>query len=436
MARPFAPHDPTGCETSVRQFFRLIVVLAVLSLPPDIARGQASVGVAATVNDAVITLIDVTTRVNLILLGAGVPKTPAMQAALQPHVLRALIDERLKEQAATSEGTVIPDSLVEERVGFVAGRNSMTVKQFEEMLYRGGVLIDTLRNQIRAELAWTEMIASRFSGGIQISQTQVDERLRLAESGDQTQYLVVEALVAVDRPGEDAAARTSAEQLLNLARLGMPLTVIAQQFSQSPSAINDGVLGWRYAELLDGDIRSTVTGMTPGSLAGPVRTANGYVVLQLMEKRNIAEIQNVPQVRIARMVLPLAGTASEQEVTDTHSLAQSIQTQVNGCDEFTAFARQIDPVSNANPIIGVGVIAQLPEAIRPLLENAEIGIPTESHRTAQGYELFMICEEIAAGAPVVSREQINEQLRNEALDEAARTFLSNLRRNAVIEIRG
>ena len=424
------------CETSVRRFFRLIVVLAVLSLPPGLAGAQTSVGVAATVNDAVITLIDVSTRINLILLGAGMPKTPEMQAALKPHVLRVLIDERLKEQAAKSEGTVIPAELIEERVTYVASRNGMTVEQFEEMLYRGGVLIDTLRSQIGAELAWSEAISSRFAGGIQVSQTQVDERMRLTQGGDQTQYLVVEALVAVDRPGEDSSARTAAEQLLALAQQGMSLSIIAQQFSQSPTALNDGILGWRYADMLNSDIRSTVTGMSPGAFAGPIRTASGYVILQLMDKRDYAAIDDLVQVRLARMVLPVAGGASEQDVADTHALAESIRTQVNGCDQFSAFARQIDPVLNANPEIGVGVIDQLPEAIQPLLRKAEIGIPTESHRTAQGFELFMICEEIAAGAPVVTREQIEEQLRNEALDEAAKTFLSNLRRTAIIEIRG
>lgn len=423
-------------DTSVRRFFRLIVVLAVLSLPPGVAGAQTSVGVAATVNDAVITLIDVTTRINLILLGAGMPKTPEMQAALKPHVLRILIDERLKEQAARSEGTVIPAELVEERINYVASRNGMTVEQFEEMLYRGGVLIDTLRSQIGAELAWAETIASRFSGGIQVSPTQVDDRMRLTQSGDQTQYLVVEALVAVDRPGEDSTARTAAEQLLSLAQQGMPLSIIAQQFSQSPTALNDGILGWRYAEMLDPDIRSTVVGMTPGAFAGPIRTPAGYTVLQLMDTRDYAMIGDVVQVRLARMVLPVANDASEQDVADSHALAESIRTQVNGCEQFSAFARQIDPILNANPEIGVGVIDQLPEAIQPLLRNAEVGIPTGSHRTAQGYELFMICEELAAGAPIITREQIDEQLRNEALDEAAQTFLSNLRRTAVIEIRG
>jgi hypothetical protein len=102
---------------------------------------------AAQRSDNVITLIDVTTRINLFLLGAGLPKTSEMQAALQPHVLLILIDERLKEQAAISEGTVIPSSLVEERVGFVAGRNGMTIQQFCSIAARA---VDTPHR--RAEL--------------------------------------------------------------------------------------------------------------------------------------------------------------------------------------------------------------------------------------------------------------------------------------------
>jgi peptidyl-prolyl cis-trans isomerase SurA len=280
------------------------------------------------------------------------------------------------------------------------------------------------------------MVSERYSATTQISQTQIDERMQRTQTGDQTQYLVVEVLVAVDRPGEDAAARAGAEQLLTLARQGLPLTLIAQQFSQSPSALNDGVLGWRYADLLDSEIRSAVIDLAPGSFAGPIRTAHGYVILQLMEKRNAAELAAVPRFSLARMVLPLAGTAPETEVEDTRALAESIRQQVNGCSEFTAFARQIDPTINANPELGVGVIAQLPEDVRPLLEDAEIGVPTAAHRTAQGFELFMICEQVAADAPTVTREQVAEQLRIESLDEAAKTLLSTIRQNAVIEIRG
>ena len=118
----------------MRRLLRLASLLLFLFVAPVPAAGQSLVGIAATVNDDVITILDVTTRTNLILLGAGIGRTGQLEAALAPHVLRTLIDERLKIQAATLAGTTVPQSVVEERLAFVAGRNNMTVEQCEDML--------------------------------------------------------------------------------------------------------------------------------------------------------------------------------------------------------------------------------------------------------------------------------------------------------------
>lgn len=414
--------------------FAFLFVAVIASPLP--AGSQSLVGIAATVNDDAITLLDVATRTNLIILGAGMPKTPEMEAALQPHVLRILIDERLKVQGAAAEGTSVPDSVVEERLAFVAGRNQMTVEEFEKTLYRGGVLIETLRNQIRAELAWTDTVSQRFRRNAQISESQIDERYReITASSDSTQYLVAELMVAADRPGEDNTARAAAESLLALAKNGVPITLLAQQFSQAPSALNDGILGWLNGPGLDGEVRTAVTGLQPGDFAGPLRTAHGYVILQLLDRRDRNSVANENRVRLAKMTLPVAASASDSDVAETLSLAASIREQVSGCDEFSAFARQIDPRLNANPDLGVGLVSQLPDDVRPLLENAEIGVPTDTRRTAQGFDLYMICERIEGDANEVTREQVAERLRNEALDSASKAFLSELRRNAVIEIR-
>jgi hypothetical protein len=128
-------------------------------------------------------------------------------------------------------------------------------------------------------------------------------------------------------------------------------------------------------------------------------------------KRNLAEIQSVPRDC-------LNGDARRhgfEQVTDTHSLAQSIRTQVNGCDEFTARACQIDPVTNANPIIGVGVIAQLPDDI-VLLEDA--GSASTESTAPHRAELADL--QIAAGAPLVTRDQSASASQQAPL--TARTF--------------
>jgi peptidyl-prolyl cis-trans isomerase SurA len=419
-----------------RSFFALILLLLTGSGFATPAAGQSLVGIAATVNDDVITILDVATRTKLVILAGGLPNTPQLEALLQPHVLRILIDERLKIHAAELEGTSAPEDVVMERIAFVASRNNMNVEQFEAMLYRGGTLIETLRNQIRAELAWNDAIARRFNPGIRITGPLIDERLRRMEFGRQNaQYLASELLVASSQPGQDSEVRSAAESLLALIRNGVPFPLLAQQFSQAPSAVNDGLLGWQNSETLDAEIASAVANMTAGEFAGPIRTKNGYLLVHLMDKRQGEEIVSGVQVRLARMIVPVSSGASAAEVAEAEGLANSLRTQVTGCSEFEAFARQIDPVLNANPQLGFGLVSQLPPEVRPSIEAGEVDIATVAHRVTQGFEVFMICERLEGATLTPSRDQVQERLRTEALDEAALNYLAELRRSAIIQIR-
>ncbi|MEX1107313.1 MAG: peptidylprolyl isomerase [Dongiaceae bacterium] len=418
-----------------RSLFALLVLL--LTGPGLIAPagGQSLIGIAATVNDDVVTILDIATRTKLVILAGGLPNTPQIEAQLRPHVLRILIDERLKIHGAALEGTSPPEAVVEERLTFVAGRNNMTVEQFEAMLYRGGVLIETLRDQIRAELAWNDAISRRFSPDIRITGPQIDDRLRRIESGNNlTQYLAAELLVAVSQPGQDSEARAAADNLLSLVRSGVPFSLLAQQFSQAPSALNEGLLGWLNSASLESEIESAVVGLAVGEVAGPIRTTSGYLLVFLMDKREGDDISGA-QVQLARMVVPVQPTAPADDVAEAEGLANSIRSQVTSCAEFEAFARQMDPVLNANPQLGLGLVSQLPPEIIPLIEAAEINVPTPAHRVTQGFEIYMVCDRREGGVVTPNRDQIQERLRTEALNEASKTYLAELRRSAIIQIR-
>lgn len=434
LARSSPTHPIIGTALRRSLFALLILLLTGPGLFAP-AAGQSLVGIAATVNDDVITILDVATRTKLVILAGGLPNTPQIEAQLQPHVLRILIDERLKIHGAALEGTTAPEAVVEERLAFVASRNNMTIEQFEQMLYRGGVLIETLRDQIRAELAWNDAISRRFSSKIQVTGPQVDERLRRIESGSGlTQYLVAELLVAVSQPGEDAQARLAADNLLALIRSGVPFSLLAQQFSQAPSALNEGQLGWLNSASLESEIESAVVGFAVGEVAGPIRTTSGYLLVFLMDKRESDEISGT-QVQLARMVVPVQPAAPAEDVAEAEGLANSIRGQVTSCAEFEAFARQIDPVLNANPQLGLGLVSQLPAEIVPLIEAAEINAPTAAHRVTQGFEIYMVCDRREGGPVTPNRDQIQERLRTEALNDASKTYLAELRRSAIIQIR-
>ena len=70
-----------------------------LSTAPGSARDIE--GIAAVVNDQVISLYDVDQRVDLFFATSGIQKSPEMTERMREQVLRSLVDEKLQMQEAT-----------------------------------------------------------------------------------------------------------------------------------------------------------------------------------------------------------------------------------------------------------------------------------------------------------------------------------------------
>jgi peptidyl-prolyl cis-trans isomerase SurA len=62
-------------------------------------------------------------------------------------------------------------------------------------------------------------------------------------------------------------------------------------------------------------------------------------------------------------------------------------------------------------------------------------VPSEPIRTERGIGIYLVCERQDGDEAALSRTAIAERLGRQRLDTLARGYLSDLRRNAVIEIR-
>ncbi len=74
--------------------------LLSLTLMTGGARAQDVLGIAAVVNDKVISAYDLGMRLKLVVVFSGLPNTAETRQRLVPQVLRTLIDEELKRQEA------------------------------------------------------------------------------------------------------------------------------------------------------------------------------------------------------------------------------------------------------------------------------------------------------------------------------------------------
>jgi len=91
--------------------------------------------------------------------------------------------------------------------------------------------------------------------------------------------------VLIEAPdGDDATALAKAEEIAAQARAGEDFGELAQKYSQDPgSAEQGGDLGWATRGMFVGPFEEALFAMSPGEVAGPIKTQFGYHVIKLEE---------------------------------------------------------------------------------------------------------------------------------------------------------
>ncbi len=282
--------------------FPAILLLAALALRP--AAAQDTLRIVALVNDDVITAIDLAIRTEMIISSTGVPNTPEARQRLKPQVLRALIDDRLRQQAADKEGVSVPQDRIEARMSQLAQNNNMSIDQFRDALKHNNIEPGWLEDQIRTEIAWGILINRKFRSGIVITDADIDAAERhLREDAGKTEYRLAEIFLSVDDPNETETVRESAQKLIDQLKGGVDFGEIARQFSQSSTASNGGVLGWVSPGDLPPEIATAVQGLQPDTVAGPIRSEGGFHILKILDQRQLAAASGQSRDDIANRIM-------------------------------------------------------------------------------------------------------------------------------------
>jgi peptidyl-prolyl cis-trans isomerase SurA len=279
-----------------------VLFLTALALRP--AAAQDTLRIVALVNDDVITAIDLGVRTEMIVTSGGVPDTPESRQRLRPQVLRALIDDRLRQQAADKDGISVPQDRIDERMTQLAQNNNMNLDQFREALRHNNLEPAWLEDQIRTEIAWGMLVNKKFRSGIIITDADIDaaER-RLQEDAGKTEYRLAEIFLSVDDPNETETVRESAQRLIEQLKKGVDFSEMARQFSQSATASSGGALGWVSPGDLPPEIATAVQTLQPDTIAGPIRSEGGFHILKLLDQRKGALNSGVTRDDISTRIM-------------------------------------------------------------------------------------------------------------------------------------
>lgn len=302
--------------SSLRFALRLALALAICAAAPHRpVEAQVVQGIAAVVNDDIVSTQELAERVRLARASTGLPDDPNTQRLLTQQALRTLIDEKLQAQEAKRLNITVADAEVDTAITNIAERNNLSTEQLRDFLAERGTDIASLRAQLRSQIAWLKVIGREVRPKVVVTEGQIDLANRVAEpTAGERELLLSEIVLPVYTPDQEADVMADGRQLVAALRGGSEFAPLARQMSVAASADSGGDLGWIPSSVLAEDLRNALSRMAAGQISDPIRTPLGVQVLWLREVRQAGSPQAAAPAPSAQSRDDLRRRLAEEQV--------------------------------------------------------------------------------------------------------------------------
>ncbi len=417
----------------------VVLALAVVWLggvfPAGPAAAQDAQRIAAVVNEEIISVHDLNTRISLLLATSDLENRPENRQRVALAALRSLIDDKLKLQEARRLKLSVTQAEIETTLASIARQIRIPPAELPRFLASKGTTLAALIEQVEAELAWVKAVRRGMQAQAEIGTEEIEATLqRMIREAGKPEYRVAEIFLSVEDPASEPEVRALAERLVQQIVEGANFPALARNFSEAASAAVGGDLGYIRPDQLPVELQDAVEKLEPGRLAPPIRTLTGYHIIAVLDKRvasNPGETKTV--VSLQQIVLPLSPDPSPTEVDGEIARAGEIAARTATCADLEAVAKELGLQASGG--IRDVELAQLAEPLKERVGPLQPGEKTEPLRTPGGVVLLMVCDRRDEAAGPEVRERIKEALENERMAVTSRRLLRDLRREAFVDIR-
>ncbi len=428
-----------------RTLFLQALLIAAALVPAALAQQPRKVVVldriVAVVNNEVITRGDLADRTRFAamqLKQQGTPPPP--HEVLERQTLERLISSRVQLQNAKETGLRVDDGELDRAIQRIAQENKLTVQALRATLEKDGVPFSQFREDIRDEILLSRLREREVENRIVVTDGEIDNFINTqqAQTGRGEEYNLSHILVTVPEnagPEQIQARRGRAEQALEQLKSGADFRQVAASYSEAPDALQGGVMGWRDAARLPTLFLDAVNTLQPGALSSLLRSANGFHILKLNERRGSTAPVIVRQTRARHILIRTNELVPEAEA---RRRLVSIKERLENKADFAQLARQYSEDGSNAKGGDLGWLSPgdtVPEFERAMnaLNPDDIGGPVQS---PFGWHLIQVLERRNED---MSRERLRLDARRalhaRKADESYQEWVRQLRDLAYIEYR-
>ena len=250
-------------------------VIAGLFLPV-----AATAQVVVVANGSPITELDIAQRTKLV--ATSTRKAPSRQ-----EVVQELIDDRIKIAKAKVYGMEVSDAEVNNAFDTMAQRQHMNAQQFSQVLERSGIMPQTVKARVRAQLTWNQLVRAKFGATLEVSDADVTKALIETKESDTAVgyiYTLYPVVVLAPRGSAEATLRAKLQEAESLRqRFTACDTGLRMARAMRDIAVREPVT--RSSSDLPEQFRNLLASIELGRLTQPEPTDQGLQMFAVCNKR-------------------------------------------------------------------------------------------------------------------------------------------------------
>ena len=423
-----------------RLLLSLLACISVVHAQPARTPVEAD-RIVAVVNDEVITLYELRTRLDSALgqlKRQGTPLPP--RDVLERQMLERLIVDRIQLQTARDTGLRVDDAQLDAALNRIAASNKMSLTQFRQSLQKDGIPFAKFRDEIRDEMTIARLREREVENRLVIGEAEIDNflasELTRGNGGDEVEvaHILLRAPEGAS-PEQLQKLKVRADQVLDRLRKGENFSQVAAAYSDAPDGLQGGLLSPRPIDRLPALFADVVGRMKVGEVSPLLRSPNGFHIVKLVAKRGGTILPPVQQTHARHILIKVNELLSESDAL--HKINGLRERLLHGGD-FAELARLYSQDGSAAKGGDLGWIYPgdtVPEFERAMdrLSINELSQPVQS---PFGFHLIQVLDRRTQDASAERQRMAARQiLRERKLDEAYQDWLRQIRDRAYVEYR-
>ncbi|WP_168394348.1 peptidylprolyl isomerase SurA [Erwinia amylovora] len=422
--------------------WRMLILGAALTASTAFAAPQVVDKVAAVVNNGVVLESDLDSMMQSV-------KGQAQQAGqqlpddrtLRHQILERLVMDNILLQKAKQAGLQVSDAQLDQAIANIAQQNKMSIDQLRSRLAYDGMNYASYREQIRKEMATSEVRNSEVRRRVTILPQEVDSLASQLASQNSagTELNISHILLPLpENPTQQQVddQENLAKQLVSEAKGGADFGKLAIAHSADPQALKGGNMGWGRIQELPSLFAQALVTAKKGDIIGPVRSGVGFHILKVNDMRGDNQSISVTEVHARHILLkPSPIMTDDQARQKLQQVASEIK---SGKLTFSAAAKQLsqDPGSaNQGGDLGWSSAEVFDPAFRDALLRLKKGQISDPVHSSFGWHLIELMDTRKVDkTDAAKKERAYRLLFNRKFAEEAQTWMQEERAAAYVKI--